>query len=69
VRQFKNMSLDGHQLYDDTIAAQDSDAVNSLNTTTTPMSNTGTTSVPKHPGQPHLSLFPYSSELLTDTGK
>jgi hypothetical protein len=33
VRQFKKMSLDGSQLYEDTIASQDSDAVNSLNST------------------------------------
>ncbi len=48
VRQLKNMSLDGSQLYDDTIASQDSDAFNSLNSTT-PISNTGTKSriVPK----------------------
>jgi hypothetical protein len=37
------MSLDGSQLYEDTIASQDCDAVNSLNSTT-PMSNTGTKS-------------------------
>ncbi len=37
------MSLDGPQLYEDTIASQDSEAVNSLNNTT-PMSNTGTKS-------------------------
>jgi hypothetical protein len=45
------MSLDGSQLYEDTIASQYSYAVNSLNitTTTTPVSNTGTKSriVPK----------------------
>ncbi len=48
MRQFKNTSLDGSQLYEDTIASQDSDAVNSLNGTT-PTSNTGTKStiVPK----------------------
>ena len=40
MRQFKNMSLDGSQLYEDTIASQDSDAVISLSSTT-PMSNTG----------------------------
>ncbi len=42
------MSLDGSQLYEDTRASQDSDAVNRLNSTT-PMSNTGTKSriVPK----------------------
>jgi hypothetical protein len=48
VRQYKNMSLDGSHLYEDTRDSQDSDAVNSLNSTT-PMSNTGTKSriVPK----------------------
>ncbi len=35
------MPLDGPQLYEDTIASQDSDAVNSLNSTT-PISNAGT---------------------------
>ncbi len=42
------MSLDGSQLYEETVASQDSDADNSLNSTTT-MSNTGTKSriVPK----------------------
>ncbi len=42
------MSLDGSQLYEDTRASQDSDAVNSLNSTT-PMRNTETKSriVPK----------------------
>ncbi len=38
------MSLDGPQLYDDIIDSQDFDAVNSLNKTTTPISNTGTKS-------------------------
>jgi hypothetical protein len=37
------MESDGSQLYEDTIASQDSDTVNSLNSTTT-MSNTGTKS-------------------------
>ena len=37
------MPLDGSHLYEDTIASQDSDAVNSLNSTK-PMSNTGTKS-------------------------
>ncbi len=48
MRQIKNISLDGSQLYEDIIASQDSDAVISLNSTT-PMSNTGTKSriVPK----------------------
>ncbi len=48
MRQFKNISLDGSQLYEDTIASQDSDAVITLNSTT-PLSNTGTKSriVPK----------------------
>ncbi len=42
------MTLDGSQLYEDTIASQASDAVNNWNSTT-PMSNTGTKSriVPK----------------------
>jgi hypothetical protein len=42
------MESDGSQLYEDTIASQDSDTVNSLNSTT-PISNTGPKSriVPK----------------------
>ncbi len=42
------MSLDGSQLYEDTIASQDSDTVNNLNSTTL-MGNSGTKSriVPK----------------------
>ena len=50
VRRFNNMSIDVSQLYKDRTALQDSDAVDSLNSTTPP-SDTGTKSrnIPKFP--------------------